>query len=130
MEYAKKNKAKTSKRVSEWQKNNKERSREIKSAWEKRNSGYMNAKTAKRRAARIQRTPSWADLDKIKDIYKDCEEINLAAKTAGCTEKFVVDHEIPLQGDNVSGLHVHTNLQIITDFDNSSKNNSFIPGAY
>lgn len=46
-------------------------------------------------------------------------------KTAGCTEKFVVDHIIPLRGKNVSGLHIHTNLQIITDLDNSSKGNKY-----
>ena len=32
-----------------------------------------------------------------------------------------VDHVIPLQGRLVSGLHVHTNMQIITGSENSRK---------
>lgn len=98
--------------------------------WYKDNPNKARAKAAKRRAAKLQRLPAWADLEKIKEIYKDCEEVNLAARTAGCpsNEKFVVDHVIPLQGKLVSGLHVHTNLQIITLSENSSKGNKFIPG--
>jgi len=59
------------------------------------NPGIFNAYNAKRRAAKLQRTPAWADLEAIKQIYADCAEINIAAKLAGCTEKFVVDHIIP-----------------------------------
>jgi len=107
-----------------------------------RNKDKMNAKTkaykianpdkvkawnAKRRAAKLQRTVAWADDQAIKDIYKDCEEINLAFKAAGCTETFVVDHVVPLVGKLVSGLHVEYNLDIITTAENLSKNNKFIP---
>ena len=40
-------------------------------------------------------------------------------------EKLVVDHIIPLQGKNISGLHVYDNLQIITETENSIKHNSW-----
>ena len=93
----------------------------------KNNISKYNAKTAKRRAAKLQRTVAWADLEAIKEVYADCEEINLAARTAGSTERYVVDHEIPLQGELVSGLHVPENLQIITNNDNLSKGNKFKP---
>ena len=96
-----------------------------------RNKHKINAKTkaynAKRRAAKLQCTVAWANDQAIKDIYKDCEEINLAFKAAGCTETFVVDHVIPLIGKLVSGLHVENNLDIITTAANLSKNNKFIP---
>ena len=36
---------------------------------------------------------------------------------------YEVDHIIPLQGKNVSGLHVSQNLQIIDQFSNRSKGN-------
>lgn len=83
------------------------------------------ANNAKRRAAKLERIVSYANLKAIKDIYSDCVEINLAAKIAGCNEKFVVDHIIPLQGENVSGLHVENNLQIITATENLIKSNKF-----
>ena len=95
--------------------------------WRAENRDAVNASGAKRRAAKLQRTVAWANLDAIKEVYKDCEEINLAAKTAGCTEKFVVDHEIPLQGELVSGLHIEYNLQIVTHKENCSKHNNFEP---
>ena len=98
--------------------------------WYEDNPDKLLAKTAKRRAAKLQRTPAWVDLEAIRQVYSDCVEINLAAKTAGCTEKFVVDHEIPLQGKLVSGLHVHYNLQIITDSKNASKGNKFTPDPH
>ena len=94
-------------------------------AWNRDNPEKKNFHGAKRRAAKLQRTVSWANLDKIKQIYIDCEEINLAARAAGCTDKFSVDHIIPMQGELVSGLHVENNLQIITLSDNSSKGNTF-----
>ena len=89
------------------------------------NQAIRNASHAKRRAAKLQQTPTWADSEAIKDIYLDCTEINLAAKAAGCTESFQVDHIVPLQGKNVSGLHVENNLQIITTTENIRKNNKF-----
>ena len=37
-----------------------------------------------------------------------------------------VDHVIPLQGENVSGLHVENNLQLLSRLENISKKNRFI----
>ena len=74
-----------------------------------------NASNAKRRAAKLQRTPSWSDLDAIKDFYNTCPE--------GCH----VDHIIPLQGELVSGFHVLSNLQYLTASENQSKSNSYKP---
>lgn len=101
-----------------------------KKEWRENNKDLINAKNSRDRAAKLQRTVAWADNEAIKDVYRDCEEINLAARTAGSTERYVVDHEIPLQGELVSGLHVHTNLQIILESHNCSKNNSFTPGPH
>lgn len=68
---------------------------------------------ANRRAAKIQRTPKWADLEKIKEIYHNCPE------------GMHVDHIIPLQGSIVSGLHVENNLQYLSASDNLRKGNYY-----
>lgn len=60
-----------------------------------------------------QATPSWADKQKIKQIYLNRPE------------GMQVDHIIPIQGINVCGLHVHNNLQYLTPAENISKSNKF-----
>ena len=110
-----------------WRKANPDKAKASTKAWQINNPDKLNAYAAKRRAIKLQCTPAWADLEAIKQVYADCEEINIAARLAGCTEKFVVDHIIPLQGTNVSGLHIAINLQIITQKENSEKSNKFTP---
>ena len=74
----------------------------------------------KRKASLIQRTPKWADIEKIKAFYIELERLT---KETGILHE--VDHIIPLQGKFVSGLHVHNNLQILTRSENRSKGNNF-----
>jgi len=89
--------------------------------YKKRNSGIVNAGCTKRYAAKMQRVPAWlSELDNlvIQEIY---DLSRLITKSTGV--KHHVDHIIPLQGVNVSGLHVPANLRIITDSENCSKGN-------
>lgn len=79
------------------------------------NRNEFKARNAQRRAAKIHATVGWADLSKIKQIYLDCPE------------GYHVDHIIPLQGELVCGLHVESNLQYLTPFENYSKGNKFNP---
>lgn len=72
--------------------------------------------TAFRKAEKLFRTPSWANKEKIKEIYSNCPD------------GYHVDHIIPLLGELVSGFHIETNLQYLTIKDNLSKSNKFIPG--
>jgi len=88
-------------------------------------AGYIvrRTTTAKRRAARIQRTPSWlTDFDrlKIKCMYAIATMLTRENK-----EKWTIDHIIPLQGELVSGLHVPSNLQPMRLSENSAKLNKF-----
>ncbi len=76
-----------------------------------KNPGAAKARAAKRRAALLQRTPLWADLDAIDVFY------------VACPRGFEVDHIFPLQGKTVSGLHVVDNLQYLSMPENRAKGN-------
>ena len=75
---------------------------------------------AKRRATKLQRTPAWADMAAIRAVYDRAQAIT---RETGIEHH--VDHELPLQGELVSGLHVHNNLQVLTASENSKKRNRF-----
>lgn len=75
-------------------------------------SDYI-ARNAQRRAITKQATPSWADQEKIKEIYKNCPK------------GYHVDHIIPLRGTHVCGLHVEYNLQYLSEQDNLQKSNKY-----
>lgn len=68
---------------------------------------------ARRRAELIFRaTPPWANLDMIKWFY---DEADRRTKDTGIVHQ--VHHVVPLMqvGSHVCGLHVHTNLEILTE---------------
>ena len=94
--------------------------REKKNA-QQRERGHPYA--ALRRAAKLQRTPAWLT-DKhrkeIAAIYKRAAQI-----TARTGIAHHVDHILPLQGKNISGLHVPSNLQILTETENKTKGNTY-----
>jgi hypothetical protein len=96
---------------------NKEKLIEYTKEWQKNNKGTVNAKTAKYRANKTNATSMWADLEAIKEFYKQCP--------AG----FEVDHIVPLQSDSVCGLHVENNLQYLTKSENRRKRNKLIDTA-
>lgn len=78
----------------------------------KNNPEFTRASTARYRAAKIQRTMSF-DQEGIEEFYNNCPD------------GYHVDHIVPLQGKNVCGLHVLSNLQYLTAKDNLLKNNKF-----
>jgi hypothetical protein len=89
-----------------------------------RNNLHIYAKNgAKRKAAKLQRTPAW-----LTDI--DFERINNEYRVAALLTKVTgsawhVDHIIPLQGKMVSGLHVPSNLRVLPATENIRKSNNF-----
>ena len=84
-------------------------------AWQKEyrenNRGIFTAIQAKRRARNLQATPTWVNLEAIKNIYVQCPE------------GYHVDHIVPLQGKNVCGFHVENNLQYLKAKENIRKGN-------
>lgn len=65
--------------------------------------------------------PKWADQAEIDAVYRRCWEMNVEAEEV----IYHVDHIIPLCGKSVSGLHIASNLRIITKVENYKKRNHF-----
>ena len=103
-----KNREQTEKYSKEWREKNPDYHKE----WTKNNRGKINAKNSKRRAAKLQAMPSWANKKTIAMIYIIADICN---KT--------VDHIVPLQSSVVCGLHWEANLQLLTRQENNSKYN-------
>ncbi len=85
------------------------------------NKDKVNFWAAKRRCAKLLRTPTWlteGDWCKIRAIYEDARELS---EITGI--EMHVDHDIPLQGATVSGLHVPWNLRVLVGTDNMRKGN-------
>jgi hypothetical protein len=85
--------------------------------WRQANPEKKNACEANRRAAKLQRTPSWANLFDIKMFYEVAEVLSRSGVL------FHVDHIIPLKGKKASGLHVESNLQVLPWHQNLQKGN-------
>jgi hypothetical protein len=81
--------------------------------WRANNPKHHNALTTAHKKVVKQRTPAWANLQKIVEFYKNCPE------------GYQVDHIIPLRGKKVSGLHVVENLQYLTAKENRNKSNYY-----
>lgn len=78
-----------------------------------KNKAAYVTRAIKYKTQRTLATPLWADLCKIQEIY------------VKCPEGYHVDHIVPLQGKDVCGLHVETNLQYLTERANLQKSNKF-----
>jgi hypothetical protein len=81
--------------------------------WRANNPRHHNALTTAHKKVVKQRTPAWADMQKIVEFYKNCPEGHQ------------VDHIIPLRGKTVSGLHIVENLQYLTAKENRNKSNYY-----
>ncbi len=119
-EYQSKNSERIAKRKAEYYLRNKERIQQRCKYYRVQNQADYNCYSRTRRLARLNRTPKWANISKIKEIYKKCKEISL---NTGVLHH--VDHIIPIISPLVSGLHVENNLQIIPAVDNLRKSNKW-----
>jgi hypothetical protein len=135
-QYYLKNKEKRKKQIKEWEENNKDKRKEYHKNWHlknkdrrnkaakiraKNNREVWNERWAFRKALKLQATPKWADLEKIKVLY---EKAKWLESLTGL--KYHVDHVIPLVNDNVCGLHCWYNLQILEASLNIGKGNRYV----
>jgi len=93
---------------------NKERLLKYRADYIKNHPWFNRAASARHRALILMRMPVWANISEIKKIYD------------GCPDGMVVDHIIPLRGEEASGTHVPCNLQYLTPSLNGKKSNKLI----
>lgn len=116
----------------QWQKEYRQRNLEARKKYDRErhkvyyqlNKDKFLERYARRRASKLNATPSWLTKEQRKEmkyIYslaKDCKTLT--------GEEYHVDHIVPLQGENVCGLHVPWNLQILPSDLNLSKANKHV----
>ena len=100
---------------------NKDRLKAYFAEYKQNNVAKVNVIAAKRRAAKMHRTPVWLTEDDHWMIEQAYELAVLRTDMFGVP--WHVDHVLPLQGKTVSGLHVPTNLQVILGVENARKGN-------
>ena len=77
------------------------------------------AHTRKRYAGLKTATPTWSEGPCIVALYY------IAASLRASGVDVQVDHEVPLKGKTVSGLHVRNNLRLVPSAENQRKGNRF-----
>jgi|DEB0MinimDraft_6_1074348.scaffolds.fasta_scaffold06006_5 hypothetical protein len=87
----------------------------------RKQSPSMRLASFKRQKALRWATPRWCDKREIDRLVRKVRGMN---KQAGFI-KFHLDHIVPLQGNDICGLHVPWNLQVITAEENLRKSNKW-----
>ena len=92
--------------------------------WKLRHPDEVKASTKHRRGKHKQATPPWLNADHKNQIRQFYLDAMAATRVTGVA--YVVDHIVPLRGDNVSGLHVPWNLRVVTRTENLAKSNKHV----
>lgn len=95
-----------------------------------KNPARMKAHKIKYEAQRAKATPPWLTSEQWAEMNAIYEKARKLTLETGIRHE--VDHIHPLNGKNLSGLHVPWNLQILTQSENVSKSNRYaeLPGNW
>ena len=99
--------------------------REVGKVFYRNNKAAAFQRSAERRARKMNASPEW-DVEFTKFVTKEAYRLaNLRLKATGI--QWHLDHQVPLQGDLVCGLHVWNNLALLTARENLMKHNKLLP---
>ena len=101
-----------------------EEQRRYKREYQLKNPDLYKTLVSLRRRRFRDATPKWLTAEQKMEIrLKYRLAIELSRRTG---MRHAVDHIVPLQGDDVCGLHVPWNLQVITQEENLKKSNKVV----
>lgn len=109
-------------------KENPEKFRERERAWRRNNRAKVKAKKIRNKNAQLQATPTWLteeQWEEMNDIYRLRD---ILTEETGIEHQ--VDHIIPLQGEDICGLHVPWNLEVLSRDENAKKSNNLGPAPF
>jgi hypothetical protein len=121
VDYYKKNKSKKHQDNKRWNDRNRKHLNQWIAEWKKNNPEKVRQYSAKRRSKTLLAMPNWLSeeqLCEISYVYITARDLELLTG-----EPHHVDHIVPLQGEDVCGLHVPWNLRAIPAKENLKKSN-------
>jgi 5-methylcytosine-specific restriction endonuclease McrA len=101
-----------------------EEKRRNRADYKDRNVDVVRADTSVRKRRHREATPKWltpAERLQMRDLYVQARKMTELTR-----ERYVVDHIVPLRGEEVCGLHVPWNLRVITQEENLKKSNKLV----
>ena len=109
---------------SEWYYRNKGKISAYRKYYIQNNRGKINAISSARKNKKRKATPKWLSREDKLEMELLYTKAATLSETTGI--KYHVDHIVPINGENISGLHVPWNLQILTAEENYRKSNKIL----
>lgn len=95
-----------------------------KQKYKEANPELYKALTSVRKRRHRNATPKWVTAEEKKAMRQLYIEAQRLTKLTGV--RYVVDHDYPLQGETICGLHVLSNLKVMTQEENLKKSNKLL----
>jgi hypothetical protein len=89
--------------------------------WSKNNRGIANALSKRYKLKKVKATPLWLTPEQLYNMQ--CTYKVAAQLSETSSQKWHVDHIVPIRGKDVCGLHVPWNLQLLPAKMNMQKGN-------